>query len=579
MYVEIVPNRSSPPAVLLRESSRDGATIRKRTLANLSSWPLDRVDSLRRLLKGEPLLAPNDALLIARSLPHGHVAAALGSLRSLGLDLILSPTPSRSRDLVCSMIVARILQPSSKLALARGLDFDTASSSLGELLDLTRADEDDLYEAMDWLIERQSAIEAQLAARHLSGGSLVLYDLSSSYFEGRHCPLARFGHSRDERSGNPQIVYGLLTNAEGCPVAVEVFEGNTADPNTVAGVIEKLRRQFGLEHVILVGDRGTLTSARLREDLRTQPGIEWITALRAPQIQTLARDGVLQLSLFDERDLAGITHEDYPNERLIACRNPLLAEERARKRRELLTATESELAKVQAATQRAKRPFRGKERIALRVGKVLGRYKMAKHFHCRFEENQFSFERLQANIDCEAALDGIYIIRTNVAAAGAGDEDIVRYYKSLSKVERAFRCLKSVDLKVRPIHHRTANRVRAHVLLCMLAYHVEWHMRLALAPLLFDDDDPAAGEALRSSVVAPAQRSPGATRKARTKRTADDMPVHSFRTLLEDLRTIALNKVRMGDVNFAMATTPTPLQKKALDLLKISASDRAGVRG
>ena len=571
MYVESVPNRKSPPAILLRQSVRDGAKVVKRTLANLSEWPEAQVASLRRLLKGETLVSPHDAVVIPRSLPHGHVAAVLGTLRLLGLDQLLARTPSRPRDLVCAMIVARILQPGSKLALARGLDLDTASSSLGELLDLARANEDDLYAAMDWLLERQSKIESALAGQRLANGSLVLYDLTSTYFEGRHCPIATFGHSRDERSGNPQIVYGLLTDAEGCPVAVEVFAGNTADPSTVKGQIDKLRQRFGLERVILVGDRGTLTSARLREDLATQSGIDWITALRAPQIQTLAREGALQMSLFDQQAWAEITHEDFPGERLIACRNPLLADERARKRKELLAATEKELVKIQAATQRPKRPFRGKERIALRVGKVLGRYKMAKHFHCLFEENQFSFQRIQANIEREAELDGVYVIRTNVATAQASSEDAVRYYKELSNVERAFRSMKSVDLKVRPIYHRLENRVRAHILLCMLAYYVEWHMRRLLAPMLFDDADPAAGEAARSSVVAPAQRSPQAQQKARTKRTADGSPVHSFHTLLEDLRTIALNTVTMGQsTSFTMTTTPTPLQQQALDLLKVS---------
>ena len=571
MYVEHVPNRNSPPAILLREASRDGSKIRKRTLANLSNWPQAQIDSLRRVLKGEPFPDSSSALLVTRSLPHGHVAAVLGTLRSLGLDRILSPTASRQRDLVCAMIVARIIEPTSKLATARGLGLDTASSSLGELLHLSRADEDDLYEAMDWLIGRQANIESQLAAKHLSQGSLVLYDLTSSYFEGRHCPLATFGHSRDERSGNPQIVYGLLTDAQGCPVAVEVFAGNTADPNTVKDQINKLRTRLGLERVILVGDRGTLTSARLREDLQTQTGIDWITALRAPQIQSLAvSGGPLQMSLFDHSDLAEIHHADYPGERLIACRNPLLAEERARKRKELLAATEKELNKILAATQRAKRPFRGKERITLRVGRVLGRYKMAKHFRCQFQDASFRFERIQSSIDREAALDGIYVIRTNVAASQASAEDAVKYYKELSHVERAFRSLKSVDLKVRPIHHRTENRVPTHVLLCMLAYYVEWHMRRALAPMLFDDADPAAGAALRPSIVAPAQRSPQAKRKARTKRTEDDMPVHSFHTLLDDLRTIALNTIKMGELSFECPTAPTPLQQKAFALLKVS---------
>ena len=573
MYVETVANRNSPPAILLRQSSRDGSKIVKRTLANLSHWPPAQIDALRRVLKGESFPDSSSSLVVTRSLPHGHVAAVLGSLRSLGLDRIISSTPSRQLNLVCAIIVARIIQPSSKLATARGLGLDSASSSLGELLNLSRADEDDLYEAMDWLITLQANIESQLAAKHLANGSLVLYDLTSSYFEGRHCPLATFGHSRDERSGNPQIVYGLLTDMEGCPVAVEVFAGNTADPNTVKNQIDRLGTRLGLQRVILVGDRGTLTSARLRDDLKTQTAIDWITALRAPQIQALAKgDGPLQMSLFDNTDLAEIQHADYPDDRLIACRNPLLADERARKRKELLEATEKALNTVVAATQRPKRAFRGKQKITLRVGKVLGKFKMAKHFLCTFQDDSFTFKRNQSSIDREAALDGIYVIRTNVAVALASAEDTVRYYKELSHVERAFRSLKSVDLKVRPIHHRTEDRVRAHVLLCMLAYYVEWHMRRALAPMLFDDADPAAGEALRTSIVAPAQRSPQAKQKARTKRTADDLPVHSFQTLLQDLRTVALNTIQMGDHTFERITTPTPLQQKAFDLLKVSSS-------
>ena len=573
MYVETVANRNSPPAILLRQSSRDGAKIIKRTIANLSHWPQTQIDALRRVLKGESFPDSSSALAVTRSLPHGHVAAVLGSLRSLGLDRIISTSPSRQLDLVCAMIVSRIIQPSSKLATARGMGLDTASSSLGKLLNLSRADEDDLYESMDWLFGRQSNIETQLAGKHLANGSLVLYDLTSSYFEGRHCPIATFGHSRDERSGNPQIVYGLLTDAQGCPVAVEVFAGNTADPNTVKNQIDRLGKRLGLERVILVGDRGTLTSARLRDDLKTQTAIDWITALRAPQIQSLAANaGPLQMSLFDKTDLAEIHHADYPGERLIACRNPLLADERARKRKELLEATEKALNTVLAATKRPKRAFRGKEKITLRVGKVLGKYKMAKHFLCAFQSASFSFKRNQSSIDREADLDGIYVIRTNVAVALASAEDAVRYYKELSNVERAFRSMKSVDLKVRPIHHRTENRVRTHVLLCMLAYYVEWHMRRALAPMLFDDADPAAGQALRSSIVAPARRSPQAKHKARTKRTGDDMPVHSFHTLLEDLRTVALNTITMGDLTFERVTIPTPLQQKAFDLLKVSSS-------
>jgi transposase len=569
MYVETVPNRNSPPAILLRESVREGSQIRKRTLANLSSWPRTQIDSLRRVLKGEDLVPRQQAFQIVRSLPHGHVAAVLGTLRRLGLHQLLSRSGGRERDLVCALITARVVDPRSKLATARGLDEETASSSLAQLLQLGAADEDDLYEAMDWLLPQQARIEQALAKRHLADGCLVLYDVTSTYFEGRRCPLARFGHSRDERSGNLQIVCGLLTNAEGCPVAVEVFPGNTADPKTVAAQVHKLRERFALQRLVLVGDRGMLTSARIREDLQPVPGLEWITALRAPAIKKLASDGVLQLSLFDHQDLAEITHPAFTGERLIACRNPLLAAERARKRQELLAATEKELEKVKAATRRSKWALRGNERIALKVGKALGHYKMAKHFHYRIRANGFTYKRNQESIQREAALDGIYVIRTNVPAESASSTEAVRHYKELSTVERAFRSLKNVDLKVRPIHHHLEDRVRAHVFLCMLAYYVEWHLRRALAPMLFDDDDPAAGEALRASIVAPAQRSLAAQDKAQTKRTADGLPVHSFQTLLADLRTMALNQVQMGENTFQTITTPTVVQQRAFDLLQI----------
>lgn len=570
MYVETVPNRNSPPAILLREATREGQKIRKRTLANLSAWPPAQIESLRRLLKGEPLIAAARELQITRSLPHGHVAAVLGTLQRLGLDKTIDPRSSHERSLVLAMIAARILEPGSKLALARGLDPETATSSLAETLALTTADEDDLYGAMDWLLERQPRIEKRLAARHLAEGTVVLYDLTSTYFEGRHCPLARLGYSRDERAGNLQIVFGLLTDAAGCPVAVEVFEGNTADPRTVAAQVNKLRERFRLRQLVLVGDRGMLTNARLREDLKTTAGLDWITALRAPQIQKLAASGVLQLSLFDEQDLAEITHPDYPGERLIACRNPLLAAERSRKREELLAVTDKELAKVQAATQRSKRPLRGKAAIGLAVGRVLGRFKMAKHFQVSIDDDQFRYQRQQAHIAAEAALDGIYVVRTSVKAESVSAEQTVRYYKELSNVERAFRSLKSVDLKVRPIHHHLAGRVRAHVLLCMLAWYVEWHMRQALAPILFDDHQPAAGESERKSIVAPAQRSTEALNKAHRKQTEDGMPVHSFHTLLADLRTIARNAVTIGESQLSITTTPTPVQQRAFDLLKVT---------
>ena len=569
MYIDIVPKRNSPPAVLLRESSRVGKKIIKRTLSNLSDWPPAQVDALRRILKGESMVSFSDALQIERSLPHGHVAAALGTVRRIGLESDLARSASPERDLVCALIVARILHPASKLATARGLHEQTASSSLGMLLGFNQVDEDHLYAAMDWLLSRQARIEDKLAARHLEEGTVVLYDVTSTYFEGRRCPLARYGHSRDERPGNLQIVFGLLTNHQGCPVAVEVFEGNTGDPKTVAAQIGKLRQRFRLQQVVMVGDRGMLTSARIREDLETEEGVRWITALRAPQIQQLVADGKLQLSLFDQQDLAEIQHPAYPGERLMACRNPLLAEERQRKREELLRATEKQLEKIRVATQRQRRPLRGKKEIGLAVGKVLGHYKMGKHLQLTIEEDRFDWKRKPASIEREASLDGIYVIRASVSASHLTSQQVVATYKSLSTVERAFRSMKSVDLKVRPIYHHQAERVKAHVFLCMLAYYVEWHMRQALAPLLFDDEDPPAAQALRTSVVAPAQRSQSAAEKAASKKTADGLPVHSFQSLLADLATLTRNRVRMGEQAFDMLATPTAIQQKALDLLQV----------
>src|SRR5215831_14247427 len=424
MYVETIPNRNSPPAILLRESFREDGQVRKRTLANISDWPAEQIESLRRVLKGETFPSDSRDLDIRRSLPHGHVAAVVGTMRKLGLPQLIDATRSGDRELSLALVAARILDPQSKLATARGLDPETATSSLVEALQLEAATADDLYEAMDWLFARQGRIEDRLAKRHLSDATLVLYDVTSTYFEGRCCPLAKLGHSRDERSGNPQIVFGLLANAEGCPVAVEVFEGNTADPKTVASQVRKLRQRFKLERIVMVGDRGMLTSARIREDLQPE-GIDWITALRAPQIQALVAAGALQLSLFDQRDLAEISHPDFPGERLIACRNPLLAAERTRKRQELLTATEKELAQIQSKTQRAKRPLRGKDAIGMAVGKVLGHYKVGKHFDIVIEDGSFRYQRKQAQIDAEAALDGIYVLRTSVKTEVASAEQTV----------------------------------------------------------------------------------------------------------------------------------------------------------
>jgi transposase len=571
MYIDVVPNRNSPPATLLRESSRQGTKILKRTLANLSEWPPQKIDLLRHLLKGDPLLLPSEHVQIQRSLPHGHVAAALGTLRHLGLEAILNRTRCPERDVVVAMIVARILAPSSKLATARLLREETAASSLGPLVGLESVDEDQLYAAMDWLFARQERIENALAKRNLQDGSLVLYDLTSTYFEGRHCSLARFGHSRDERPGNLQIVFGLLTNRQGCPIAVEVFEGNTGDPKTVAAQVKKLQERFRLSRLVLVGDRGMLTTARIREDLQNQAGLQWISALKSIQIRQLVSSGSLQLSLFDVRDLAEVRHASYPGERLIACRNPLLAEERSRKRRELLEATEKQLNKIIAATQRKRKPLRGRKEIGLAVGKVLGQRKMGKHFRLLIEDESFRWERKTDSIEREAALDGIYVIRTSVPAEVLNSEQVVGHYKGLSEVERAFRSLKSVDLKVRPIYHHDADRVRAHVFLCMLAYYVEWHMRQALAPMLFDDEEPEAGQALRASVVAPARRSVSAETKALHKQTAAGLPVHSFQTLLKDLATLTKNRLQIGEQSLQMISSPTPLQQRAFELLQVPA--------
>jgi hypothetical protein len=573
MYIATIPNRSSPPAILLRESYRQGGKVKSRTLANLTHWPPAQLDALRRVLRGEVVVAPEEAFEIVRSLPHGHVAAVLGTVRRLGVDHLIAAKRSGHRALVLAMIVARILDPQSKLATARGLGLDTASTSLGHTLGVEAADADALYTAMDWLLRRQPQIEAALATRHLREGTLALYDLTSTYFEGHTCPLAQFGHSRDGKKGKVQIVFGLVCNAAGCPVAVEVFEGNTGDPTTVAPVIAKLRERFHLRRVVLVGDRGLLTEARIREELKPVEGLDWITALRGPTIRQLVESGTLDLRRFAQTDLVELTAPSYPAERLIACRNATLAAERARKREDLLQATERELDKIVHATTRAQRRLTGRDKIALRVGKVRNRFKMGKHFGLEITEERFSYARDTQSIAAEAALDGVYVLWTNVAADTLAPGDTVRAYKSLATVERAFRSLKTVDLHVRPIGHRLAERVRAHVFLCMLAYYVEWHMRQALAPLLFDDDDKAAGEAQRASVVAPAQRSPRAQRKARTKRTEAGMPVHSFQTVLQDLATVTKNQIRFSQSPTEttwMFTTPTPVQQRALDLLQVS---------
>lgn len=573
MYIESVPNRSSPPAILLRESYREGGKVKKRTLCNLSDWPQAHIEGLRGVLKGGVVIAPDrEAFTVTRSLPHGHVAAALGTARRIGLDRLLGPDGNRPRDLVLAMMVARILDPASKLAAARMLSPATAASTLGAELGLGEVGEDELYAALDWLTERQPAIETALAKRHLKNGTLVLYDVSSSYMEGRCCPLAQRGYSRDGRKGTLQIVYGLLCAPDGCPVAVEVFDGNTGDPATLATQVAKLKQRFGLDHVVLVGDRGMITEARITEDLRTA-GLDWITALRGPAIKDLVRGGAIQLSLFDQRDMAAITSPDFPGERLIVCRNPDLAAERTRKREDLLAATERDLVRIQAAVARKRNPLRGTAEIALTVGAVIDKHKMRKHFDLDIADDRFSFTRRADAIAAEAATDGLYVIRTSLAQAALGDAETVRRCKSLALVERAFRCIKTVDLQVRPVHHWLAGRVRAHVFLCMLAYYLEWHMRQKLAPLLFDETDKDAADALRASIVAPAQHSPAAVAKQTTGMTPDGLPVHSFRTLLADLATLTRNTVVTAvapDYPLTVTARPTPVQARALALLGVA---------
>jgi len=571
MYVAVVPNRRSRPAILLRESYRDGAKVKNRTLANLSDWPAERIETLRAALRGDKLVPAGEGLEIARALPHGHVAAVLGTARRIGLDQLLPDGPARRRDLALALIVARLIDPAAKLATARALDETTAIHSLGVTLGLGAVGAKEVYAALDWLGAAQLSIEAALAHRHLRDGTLVLYDVSSSYVEGRCCELARFGHSRDGRNDKMQIVFGLLCSAAGCPIAVEVFEGNTGDPSTLGNQIAKLKERFGLKRVVMVGDRGMITQARIDGDLKPA-GLDWITALRAPAIQHLAAEGgPLQLSLFDERDLAEIESPDFPGERLIVCKNPALAEERKRKRAELLDATEQDLKDIAARIVRKRQPLRGADKIGLAVGALLGRRKVAKHFRIAITDDRLSFTRDHDAIAAEAALDGFYVLRTNVPADALNTADTVRAYKSLANVERAFRSLKTVDLDIRPIFHWVSPRVRAHVFLCMLAYHLEWHMRQALAPILFDDHDRAAGEALRPSPVAKARPSPAAKRKANTKRTDDRLPVHSFRTLLADLATLTRNTVRwLNAPAMALLASPTPIHQRAFDLLGVT---------
>ena len=566
MYIERVPNRNSRPAILLREGWREGKKTRKRTIANLTNWPEQKVEALRLLLKGEPMVSAREAFVVERTIPHGHVEAVLGTIKKLGLDSIIISKRCRERDLVVAMIAERLIQPCSKLATTRFWH----TTTLAEELNVSDADEDDLYDAMDWLLARQDNIEKKLAARHLLEGSLVLYDVTSSYYEGRTCPLARFGHNRDCKKGKSIIVYGLLTDEAGRPVAVEVYPGDTGDPSTVPNQVEKLRKRFGLCRVVLVGDRGMLTQTQI-DKLKDYPGLGWISALRSHAIRKLVNSDSLQMSIFDERNLAEIHCPEFSDERLVACYNPLLAEERRQKREKLLAATEKGLEKiVKEVARRTKTPL-DKAEIGKKVGKVINRFKVAKHFTIMIDDGAFSFSRKEESIHRESDLDGIYVIRTSEPAERMSAEDAVRNYKRLEQVEMAIRCMKGVDLLVRPIHHRTEDHVRAHIFLCMLAYYVQYHMRKALAPLLFEDEELGERRETRDPVK-PAKPSASVKRKKTVRLTPDGFEIHSFQTLLAELATRSRNRCRVksdaaGGPTFYELTEPTPLQTRAFQLL------------
>ncbi len=572
MYIEVVKNRNSPPCILLRESYRANGKVIKKTLANLTNWPKNILAKFKIALKNGDEVSPDD-FEIVRSLPHGHVAAILGSIRKLGLDKIIFSKPSRERSIITALITQRIITPSSKLNSIRNLSEKTASSTLGKELGIENVSEEEVYSALDWLYARQGAIESALAKMHLKDGVLLLYDVSSSYYEGETCSLAKFGHNRDKKRGKLQIVYGLLCDVEGRPIAVEVFEGSTADPTTLESQIQKVKDRFNLQYLVLVGDRGIITETKIEKTIKPH-SLDWISALRAPAIQDLIKSGNLQLSLFDDKCLAEIKSPDYPDERLVVCKNPFLAEKRRKTREDLLLATEKQLEKIAAAVNRDKRPLRGAANIGKRVGEVINKYKMKKHFIIDIQDNVIEFKRDLKGIQEESALDGLYVIRSSILEKELmSAEQLVKSYKNLSKVETAFRCLKSIDLEIRPIYHRLPNRVRAHVFLCMLAYYIVRHMRNALAPILFEDDDKETAKRERACVVHRARRSKRAEKKALTKRTENNLPVHSFHSLLNDLGTIVRNwlqpKIQGGGL-IEKTTRATQLQQTALDLLGVA---------
>ena len=562
-------------SVLLRRTYREDGKVQHETVGNLSDLPDDAIEYIKRRLAGEsPLIADSDSFRIVRSLPHGNVAAVLGTAKNIGLDRLLLSRPCRERQLVMAMVVDRILSPGSKLSCIKGLRAETAQNTLAEELRLGDVDVHELYAAMDWLLARQTRIENKLAKRHLAEGTLVLFDLSSSYCYGRKSELIKHGYSRDHRSDRAQVVYGLLCDPEGRPISVEVLPGNTADPKAFTRMVDRVRKRFRLKTVVFVGDRGMITSARINEDLRDVAGLDWITALRTEGIRRLVDAGHVNRSLFDECDLAEITDEDlFPGERLVVCRNPILADERARKREVLLAATEEKLEVIVRATQRQKNPLSGEKEIGLRVGKVIGRYKMEKHFELTITTNSFTYTRRTDNIATEAALDGLYVVRSSVPSTQMTSEQLVETYKSLATVERAFRSMKTVDLHVRPIYHWNDDRIRAHVFLCMLAYYVEWHMRERLQEVLYEDADHESAQVSRASIVAPPVRSASAQEKDATGRNAAGHPVQSFQDLLMDLATLSRHRIALtsSGTEFPQLTESTPLQRHVLDLLEVAA--------
>ena len=567
MYIETVPNRNSRPAILLRQGWREGKRVRKKTLANLTDWPAKKVEALRQVLKGHRLIAPEDAFTVERSRPHGHVEALLSVCRRLGLERLIAAKRCRERDRVLAMVLERLLHPASKLATTRLWHCTTLAEELGVGGD----DEDDLYEAMDWLLERQERIEQRLAKRHLHEGEPVFADVSSSYYEGRTCPLMRFGYNRDRKRGKTQLVYAVLSAPGGCPVAVQAYPGNTADPNTVPDQVVKLKERFGLERVVLVGDRGLLTQVQI-EHLKRHRGLGWVSALKSLQVRALVEQDALQLSLFDEQNLAEIVSPDYPGERLVACYNPLLAEERSRKREELLATTEAGLERVAREAARRTRTPLGAAELGRKVGRVLGRHKMGKHFEWEVDNGQLRYQRNAERIEAEARLDGIYVLRTSEPATRLSSHDTVCTYKGLADVERWFRTLKGLEVRVRPIRHREERRVRAHLFICLLSGYVEWHLRRAVAPLLFDDE--TLDEARRTrDPVAPAKPTPRAREKKARRRTDDGLALHSLDTLLAELATRCRNTCRVlldpTAPAFSLLTEPTQTQRRVAELIEM----------